>query len=45
MVKVPGMYIDYIVVAEHPEDIPQNFDRRKNLNYNPSCTGEKVVEL
>ena len=29
MVKVPGMYIDYIVVAEHPEDIPQNFDRRR----------------
>ena len=45
MVKVPGMYIDYIVVAEHPEDIPQNFDRRKNLNYNPAFTGEKVVEL
>lgn len=45
MVKVPGMYIDYIVVAEHPGDIPQNFDRRNNLNYNPAFTGEEVVEL
>ena len=45
MVKVPGMYVDYVVVARNPENIPQNFDRRNNLNYNPAFTGEKVVEL
>ena len=45
MVKVPGMYIDYIVVAEHTGDIPQNFDRRNNLNYNPAFTGEKIADL
>ncbi len=45
MVKVPGMYVDYIVVAQNPGDIPQNFDRRNNLNYNPAFTGEKIVEL
>ncbi len=45
MIKTPGIYIDYIVVAERPEKIPQNFDRRNNLNYNPAFTGEKIVEL
>ena len=45
MVKVPGMYVDYVAVAENTGDIPQNFDRRNNLNYNPAFTGEEVVEL
>lgn len=45
MIKVPGIYVDYVVVAEKIDEIPQNFDRRRNLNYNPAFTGEEIAEL
>lgn len=45
MIKVPGIYIDYIVEAEHPESTPQNFDRRRDKNYNPAFTGETLAHL
>lgn len=41
MVKVPGMYIDYVVVSEHPEN------RMSTVGgfYNPLLTGEKRMEI
>ena len=39
MVKVPGIYIDYIVVAEKPENIMQT----QGTKYNRAFTGEAKV--
>ncbi|MCI8284175.1 MAG: acylcoa--acetate/3-ketoacidcoatransferase [Firmicutes bacterium] len=44
-VKVPAMYVDYIVVAEHPEDVPQNMGRRHSGDYNYSFTGDEIVDV
>lgn len=44
-VKVPGMYVDYVVVAEHPENIPQNMGRRSSSDYNYSFTGDEIVDF
>ena len=45
MVKVPGIYIDYIVRAEHPEDVPQTTGRWHSADYNYSFTGDEKVDL
>ncbi len=45
MIKIPGIYIDYIVEAEHPETTPQNSYRSRDNNYNPAFTGESIVDL
>jgi propionate CoA-transferase len=41
LVKVPGIYVDYIVVAEHPEDIMQT----QGTSFNRAFTGEIRVPL
>ena len=41
MVKVPGMYIDYVVVSEHPE----NRISTVGGYYNPLFTGEERADL
>lgn len=45
MVKVPGMYVDYIVVAENYDEIPQNMARTKGATYEPAFTGEVIKEI
>ncbi len=44
MVKVPGIYVDYIVRAEHPEDVPQTTGRWHSADYNYSFTGDEKVD-
>ncbi|WMJ78720.1 MULTISPECIES: acyl CoA:acetate/3-ketoacid CoA transferase [unclassified Sedimentibacter] len=41
LVKVPSIYVDYIVVAEHPEDIMQT----QGTFYNRAFTGEIRVPI
>lgn len=41
MVKVPGMYVDYVVVSEHPENRLVLVGEYTN----PYCTGEKRMEI
>ncbi|WP_312833098.1 acyl CoA:acetate/3-ketoacid CoA transferase [Sedimentibacter saalensis] len=41
LVKVPSIYVDYIVVAEHPEDIMQT----QGTSFNRAFTGEIRVPL
>lgn len=41
LVKVPGIYVDYIVVAEHPEDIMQT----QGTSFHRAFTGEIRVPL
>ncbi|MDD7409507.1 MAG: CoA-transferase [Anaerovoracaceae bacterium] len=41
MVKVPGMYVDYVVVSEHPE----NRISSTGGYYNPYTTGEARMEI
>lgn len=41
LVKVPSIYVDYIVVAEHPEDIMQT----QGTSFNRAFTGEVRVPL
>ncbi|MGI6206412.1 MAG: malonate decarboxylase subunit alpha [Anaerovoracaceae bacterium] len=45
MVEVPGIYVDYIVVETHPEDVPQTMARFHREDFNPAFTGEKIVSL
>lgn len=45
MVKVPGIYVDYLVVAEKPDEIMQNWIRSNKDGYNPAFTGEAIAEL
>ena len=45
MIKVPGIYIDYIVVAQDREAIPQNMARTKGATYEPAFTGEVLKEV
>ncbi|MGN1350569.1 MAG: malonate decarboxylase subunit alpha [Anaerovoracaceae bacterium] len=45
MIKVPGIYVDYIVVAENYDEIPQNMARKKGVNYEPAFTGEVLKEI
>ena len=40
-VKIPGMLVDYICVAEHPEDIMQT----QVTHFNPAFTGEIRVPM
>lgn len=41
LVKVPGIYVDYIVVAEHPENIMQT----QGTKYNRAFTGEVRIPI
>ena len=41
MVKIPGMMVDYICVAEHPENIMQT----QVTHFNPAFTGEIKVPI
>lgn len=41
LVKVPGIYVDYIVVAQEPEEIMQT----QGTKYNRAFTGEAKVSL
>ena len=45
MVEVPGIYVDYIVVEEHPEDVPQTMARFHREDFNPAFTGEQIVSM
>lgn len=45
MVKVPSTLVDYIVVAEHPEKVPQNMERLTADRYEPALTGGRRVEM
>lgn len=45
MIKIPGIYVDYVVKAEHPEKVPMNMGRTYGDSYNPSFTGEQQVDL
>ncbi len=45
LVKIPGIYVDYIVVAEKPNDVPQTTGRWHSEDYNYSFTGDEVVDL
>lgn len=45
LIKIPYIYVDYIVVAENPDNIPQNMARRLGKNYEPAFTGEKKIDL
>lgn len=45
MIKVPGIYIDYIVVAQDRDAIPQNMARTKGATYEPAFTGEVLKEV
>ncbi len=45
MVKIPGMYVDYVVQAQDIDKIPQNMARTNGNNYNPAFTGESRVDI
>lgn len=45
MVEVPGIYVDYIVVAQHPEVFPQTMARYSRADYQPAFTGEKIISM
>lgn len=45
MVEVPGIYVDYIVVEQHPENVPWTAARFHREDYNPGLTGEKIVQV
>ena len=45
LVKVPGIYVDYVVVARHPENVPQTTGRWHQEDYNYSFTGDQIVDL
>ena len=45
MVSIPGIYVDYVVVAEHPDDIAQTTGRWHQADYNYSFTGDEIIEL
>lgn len=45
MVEVPGIYVDYVVVEEHPEDVPQTMARLHSEDFNPAFTGQEIVSL
>lgn len=46
MVKIPGIYVDYIVKAERPDEVPMNMGRTyARGSYNPYFTGEKRIDL
>ncbi|MDD7409321.1 MAG: malonate decarboxylase subunit alpha [Anaerovoracaceae bacterium] len=45
MVKVPGIYVDYVVVEEHPNDVPQTTGRWHADDYNYCFTGDELVDL
>ena len=45
MIKVPGIYVDYIVVAEEPDKVPQTTGRWTAADYNYSFTGDELVDM
>ncbi len=45
MVKVPGIYVDYVVIAKHPHKIPQNGKRRTADDFQPSFIGEEIIDF
>lgn len=45
MIKVPGIYIDYIVPAKNYDAIPQNMARTKGETYEPAFTGEVIKKI
>lgn len=45
LVKVPGIYVDYIVIEQHPDDVPQTTGRWHADDYNYSFTGDEIADL
>ena len=45
MVKIPGIYVDYLVIAEKPDEIMQNWVRSRKDGYNPAFTGEAIAKM
>ncbi|MCR4600696.1 MAG: malonate decarboxylase subunit alpha [Clostridia bacterium] len=45
MIKVPGIYVDYVVKAEDSYNIPQTTGRWTQDDYNYSFLGDEIVEL
>ena len=45
LVKLPGIYVDYVVLAENRHEIPQNGGRLTYDKYNKGFIGKKVVEI
>lgn len=44
-VTIPSTYVDYVVVAEHPDDIAQTTGRWHQADYNYSFTGDEIKDL
>ena len=45
MVEVPGIYVDYIVVEQKPERVPQTMARFKREDYQPAFNGGAIISM